>query len=96
MNKIYEVIHYYDEDGGFGDSVPVSDTVARFSDEKKAKEFVEKYAKPHAYEKPYAYLFCGTLRIREVEIDTCWSEENMWWLDNNVIELPDNWEDEDE
>ena len=97
MDKIYEVIHYYDVDGGFGDSVPSNETVGIFSTKEKAEEFVQKYAKPHIYDKPYAYLSCGNLQIRVKKVDNPWKEENMWWLKNSVIDLPDDWdEDEDD
>ncbi len=95
METIYEVIHYYDEDGGFGDSCPTQETVGIFSDKEKAEAFVKKYAKPHAYAKPYAYLFCGDLQIRAKILNKPREEKNMWWLHNTEIELPDNW-DEDE
>lgn len=96
MNKIYEVIHYYDVDGGFGDSTPTHETVGIFSEKEKAEEFVRKYNKPHAYEKPYCYLFCGDLQISEKEINKPYAEKDMWWLRNSVIELPDDWDEEDE
>lgn len=79
MNKIYEVVHMYDEDGGFGDAVQVSDVVARFSDKTKADEFVEEYADPHVYDKPYADLDCGYLKVREVELDKAIEPKDMWW-----------------
>ena len=94
METIYEVIHYYDEDGGFGDSCPTQETVGIFSDKEKAEAFVQKYAKPHAYAKPYGYLFCGDLQIREKILDKPREEKNMWWLENSVIELPDNWDED--
>lgn len=94
MEKIYQVVHNYDTDGGFGDAIWQRDVVAVFEDLDDAKAFVERFAKPHVYEKPYAYLFCGELEIDEVnimkkgvnldEIDT----EDFWWLRNKVLDVP--------
>ena len=100
MNKIYEVVHLYDVDGGFGDAIGEEYVIARFTDKAKAEEIVEKYAKPHIYEKPYANLWCGNLIIREVEINTCIDESHMWWLDNAEVEQEDydydDYEEEEE
>lgn len=86
MSKIYEVLHLFDVDGGFGDAVTESTVVAVYSDKAKAEEFVAKYSRPIIYEKPYDYLRCGTLQINEREIDTHISREKMWWLDEETYE----------
>ena len=99
MNTIYEVIHYYDEDGGFGDPCPTQETVGIFSARKKAEEYVQKYSKRHAYAKPYGYLFCGDLQIREKTINKPWEEKDMWWLENSVIKVSeedDDYDDDDD
>ena len=91
--EIYQVIHEYDEAGGFGDAVPEEKVVAVFAKEEDAHAFVEKYAKPHAYEKPYSYLWCGELSVRVMEISNSLEEfetengTNFWWLTNNVLEV---------
>lgn len=82
---IYEVKHEYDVDGGFGDAVSCSDTIAIFSTEEKAYEFVEKYSNPHVYDSPYADLSCGYLSIKEIEIDKPLTDD-MWWLEDDEEE----------
>ena len=94
MEKIYEVVHLYDVDGGFGDAIGREDVIARFAEESKAKEIVEKYAKPHIYEKPYASLYCGELVVHEVELDVYPEEKSMWWLRTKSLE--DDWDEDDE
>lgn len=76
---IYQVIHEYDVDGGFGDAIPKSDVITMFSTKEMAEDFVKKYAKPHIYAQPYDKLKCGDLEIREVKIDQDISEIDMWW-----------------
>lgn len=93
MAKIYQVVHYYDVDGGFGDSVPVEDTIATFESYEDAKAFADRFEKPHTYDKPYSYLDCGELVVKESDIiqkgelnlddiDT----SDFWWLYNKVLE----------
>ena len=88
---LYQVIHTYDVDGGFGDAVYQRDIIATFSSREKAEEFVAKYQKPHIYAKPYSYLSCGTLIIEENKINVEPSRGAMWWLDTDELI-----EDEDE
>lgn len=66
--KIYNVVHYYDVDGGFGDAVPQSQVLYTFSSKAEADKFVEKYNNPHCYEKPYSELWCGELKVKEQTI----------------------------
>lgn len=67
MNKkIYQVIHEYDVDGGYGDAVGCEDVIAVFSKKEDADAFVEKYANPHVYDTPYADLCCGKLVVKEM------------------------------
>ena len=93
MAKIYQVFHYYGTDGGFGDCVSQEAVIATFADYADAKAFVDRFAKPHIYDKPYSYLPCGELRVMESDIiqkgelnlddiDT----SNFWWLNNEVLE----------
>lgn len=63
--KIYNVFHCYDEDGGYGDAIGVTDLVAVFSNEEEAEKYVEKYSKPHVYAHPYSYLYTGELYVSE-------------------------------
>jgi len=76
---VYEVVHYYDTDGGFGDAIPQEDVIAVFSTKAKADECVAKYANPHVYDRPYMSLECGSLEVREREIDVMPDESEMWW-----------------
>ena len=91
--EIYQVIHEYDEGGDFGDAVPEEKVVAVFAKEADAFAFVAKYSKPHAYDKPYSYLWCGELSVRVVKISNSLEEfetENgtdFWWLTNKVLEV---------
>lgn len=82
---VFQVIHDYDEDGGFGDAIPCSDVVATFKDEKDAKAFVEAFANPIVYDKPYNELNCGFLRINKVHVvehGDLWKfhRNQFWWL----------------
>ena len=87
MAKIYTVTHVYGQDGGFGDYVECSDLVCVCSTKEKAEEIVNKYAKPHIYDRPYDDLDCGRLNIEEIELDKLLYEEKfMWWLHNEVLE----------
>ena len=84
---IYQGIHYYDEDGGFGDAVQCSKVVGTFENKDDAKAFVSKFSKPIIYDRPYSDLRCGYLEVKEVniishkefnidKIDT----DDFWWL----------------
>ena len=84
---IYNVMHEYDTDGGFGDAVWQCDLLASFESEEDAKDFVSKYANPHVYDKPYADLSCGELVVEEVTIishseypDWEPDKKRFWWL----------------
>ena len=94
MDKIYQVVHEYDTDGGFGDAIWQRDVVAVFENEDDAKAFVERFAKPHVYAKLYDSLCCGDLTIDEVEIFKKGADldeidaEDFWWLTNKVLDEP--------
>lgn len=79
---MFEVIHKYDVDGGFGDAIPEEDVVARFETESEAKEFVARFAKPHIYSKPYDELWCGELVFEEVKLNTLadFEGKTFYWL----------------
>lgn len=88
--KIFQVLHIYDVDRGFGDALPVQSVVATFESEEDALKFVEKFSNRHVYEKPYAELECGFLRVepmdiishREFNLDAI-DTESFWWLDDD-------------
>ena len=99
---IYNVIHYYGVDGGFGDYVAQTQLLGCFESEEDAKTFIDRFSKPHIYDVPYAELDCGKLGIVPVnviehnkfdinDVDT----SNFWWLTNEVIEETSNWDDID-
>lgn len=80
MSSIYQVVHFYDVDGGFGDAIGESEVVATFSEKEKAEDFVKRYANPHVYREAYSSLECGELAVNEQIIDVVPSEDKMWWL----------------
>ena len=67
MKKLYMILHIYDVDGGYGDSVTVEKTLCVTENEQEAQEYVKKYSKPEVYEKPYDELYCHELIIKEIE-----------------------------
>ena len=77
--KVYIVKHEYDEDGGFGDAIAVSDVLCGFTNKAEAEAFVSAYSKPRVYDRPYADLWCGELVIDELNM-TPPSVDEMWWL----------------
>lgn len=99
MDKVYQVVHNYYVDGGFGDAISRSDVVAVFASEDDAKEFASRFSNPHVYDKPYADLECGTLVVVAMDVipagffpaDTY----NMWWLDeeDDSDEVYDDYEE---
>jgi len=92
MDKIYQVFHVYDVDGGFGDAVMRQDIIATFECYEDAKAFVDRFSKPHVYDKPYAKLSCGELVIYEsdvvgkgaIDLDNE-NTNSFWWLHNEVL-----------
>ena len=104
MNTIYQVVHQYDVDGGFGDAIPRVDVLEVFESKKNAEKFVEKFGNPHMYDKPYHELWCGNLFIKEIEVVPeqeidewleSYNKEDMWWLDNNGWVYEYSWEREE-
>ncbi len=70
--KIYNVVHVYDKEGGFGDAVRTEEFVAAFENAEDAQAFVEKYSKPYVYDRDRSYvdLYCNQFAIVETEIIT--------------------------
>ena len=66
--KIYLIKHLYDVDGGFGDSISNETILGAFNDKETAEKYVEKWDNPHVYSKPYDELWCGHLKMQEIEI----------------------------
>ena len=98
--KIYQVMHMYDEDGGFGDSVTQMDVVETFSKKEDADKFVEIFSNPHVYSVPYDELCCGNLYVKEIEILSSFDEVDMdkshyWWLRENEDDDDDEDDDKD-
>ena len=85
---IYQVFHKYDVDGGFGDAVGTESLEATFSTKEMAEKFKAEYENPHIYDRPYQPLFCGTLEIRQIELDDeeKFDKEDMWWWDDEEDE----------
>lgn len=68
--KIYEIIHEYDTDGGFGDAIGEYESLGLFSSKLEADKIVETLSpKPLAYDKPYDTLYFGLVYIKEHELD---------------------------
>ena len=93
MAKIYQIFHNYGVDGGFGDYVAKTDIIATFESYDDAKAFVDRFAKPHVYDKPYSKLDCGKLVVMESDVIKPGEENldeidpsNFWWLTNDVLE----------
>lgn len=63
--KIYNVIHQYDVDGGFGDAIPQSKLLFTTTSKEAAEQFVNNYSNPHIYDIPYSELWLGILVITE-------------------------------
>ena len=87
--KIYQVVHHYDEDGGFGDAIPEEEIIATFESLEDANAFVARFANPHVYDHPYQDLHCGKLVVMEsdvigkgeLDLDKFEKEEldKYWW-----------------
>lgn len=61
------VYHAYDEDGGFGDSVSVTELVAIFESDADADAFVKKYSRVVITNDPYCFLTAGYLYTERIE-----------------------------
>ena len=82
--KIYNVIHEFDVDGGFGDAILNQEIIKCFMSKTDAEDFVDRYSKTHVYDTLYSDLYCCCLYIEEKEItthDDYIKEEPMFWID---------------
>lgn len=91
---VYIVEHWYDTDGGFGDAIAQEDVIAVFAHEEDAQRFIERYANPHVYDRPYAALECGRLVIRELEVLDEFDPDKVdttkfWWMEKEEKETED-------
>lgn len=75
MEKIYQVIHVYDVDGGFGDPVAKENVVFTTTKKEIAEKWVEKWEHPIVYKTPYRSLYCYHFKIVEVVINDSISED---------------------
>lgn len=66
--KIFQVVHQYEVDGGFGDAVNREEIVATFADKNEAFEFKNKFENIQVYDMPYAALHCGKLFVTESDV----------------------------
>ncbi len=81
---VYQIIHRYETDGGYGDAIPVEEVIATFGSYEVAKRFVERYNNPHVYDDPYEELMRGLLEIRECQILDSFDENDEAWKEMEV------------
>lgn len=98
--KAYMVVHTYGVDGGFGDYISQEDVIATFVRKVDAERFAEHFANPHVYDRPYAELDCGTLKVRELDIlDTLDLNKvdttKFWWMKKEEKKRKKETEDEE-
>ena len=89
MLKIYNVVHIYDVDGGFGDAISKQEVLFATLNKEVADKFVEKYSNPHIYDTPYANLYTGELIIEELPIVDNYNDipkETINWGEINIKE----------
>ena len=100
-DTVYQVVHFYDVDGGFGDAISQQDVVEVFASEEDAQEFVSRFSRPHVYDVPYAALECGQLVVVPMAVvpaggfsfnDADTSE--MWWLSDDSHDEDDDYSDD--
>ena len=94
--KLWNVIHLYDEDGGFGDAISEEELVCTiYATDEEAKAFEEKYDKPYVYDRPYASLSCHGIYLEEVKpIDV--SEVNEEELEETLHSPDWRWGEDEE
>lgn len=78
MEKIYEIVHCYDVDGGFGDAIPQEEVIGVFDDEEIAEEYVRRWSKPEVYDRPYCSLYHHELFVREKVVNALDINEDPW------------------
>ena len=69
MAKIYQVIHVYDVDSGFGDPVAKERVVFTTTKKEIAEKWVEKWNHPIVYKVPYSNLYCYRFEIVEIVVN---------------------------
>lgn len=101
--KLYQIVHEYGVDGGFGDAVPCDEVIAITADKEKAEEYVKKYSKPIIYDIPYAELVAHILKVKEIEVkeldldvspfegDSFFEERE--WLKERIADSPELFKD---
>ncbi len=66
--KVWNVIHIFDVDGGFGDAIYEEEVVLTiYATDEEAKAFEEKYNKPYVYDHPWMDLTCHGVCLEEVK-----------------------------
>ena len=96
MKAIYQVIHYYDVDGGFGDAIQKEKVLFTTLNKEVAEKFVHKYSNKHIYDTPYNDLYTGELAIKEMPIINKYEDINQGiidWGESNIKETDCNSED---
>ena len=63
---MFEIVHIYDVDGGFGDAVEKERVIGYVETEEDAKAYVAKYSRPEVYDIPYSRLWCHQLEYRKM------------------------------
>ena len=66
MKETYLILHVYDVDGGFGNSVAVDMPIGVVDSEDDAKEYIERWNNDHVYDIPYSDLHCGGLTYEKL------------------------------
>ena len=73
--KLWQIMHDFDVDGGFGDAISESEVVMTFmGTEDEVKALIDKYDKPYPYDKPYNWLWINSYRYEEVNCVCDYSE----------------------
>lgn len=101
-DTVYQVVHFYDVDGGFGDAISQQDVVEVFASEEDAQEFVSRFSRPHVYDVPYAALECGQLEVVPMAIVPAGGFSfnyadnmfRMWWLRCDDRDKDDDYSDD--
>ena len=87
MKTIYNVVHYYDVDGGFGDAIQQEEVLFTTSNKEVAEKFVHKYSNKHIYCTHYDDLYLGELVVREMPIVDKYEDINQGiidWGESNI------------
>ena len=66
---LYQIVHIYDVDGGFGDAIGQEDCVGVVeASEEEIEKFLQEWDKPEIYDRPYSDLWHHTVVARPVEL----------------------------